>query len=96
MDDSEKVAQIEEFFEKNYPESEVLKQHDLDRGLYNYYVNGRSEGRLVFKISEQCVDDNDIDSILDALSARVIGVLESNPKMEILLRKDFTIEVNDL
>tara|TARA_Y100001001_G_scaffold122625_1_gene120883 strand:- start:465 stop:755 length:291 start_codon:yes stop_codon:yes gene_type:complete len=96
MDDSEKVAQIEEFFEKNYPESEVLQQHDLDRGLYNYYVNGRSEGRLVFKISEQCVDDNDIDSILDALSARVIGVLESNPKMEILLRKDFTIEVNDL
>lgn len=53
MDDSEKVAQIEEFFAKKYPESEVLQQHDLARGLYNYYVNGRLGGRLAFKISDQ-------------------------------------------
>lgn len=96
MDDSEKVGLIERFFAQNYPESEIVLKHDFNRGLHSYYLNDTPEGRLVFKISEECIEDNDIDFILETIESRVIDVLESNPGHEVLLYKDFKIEVKDL
>lgn len=96
MDDSEKVGLIKRFFAQSYPESEIVLKHDFSRGLHSFYLNDTPEGRLIFKISEECIEDNNIDYILEAIKSRAIDVLESNPGQEVLLYKNFNIEVNDL
>ena len=95
-EDSRKTDSIAEYLFSKYPESDCERERDMTRGLNCYYINMDGSDRLILKITDECIMDNDLESIKQKIESRCIPVMTENINKIVVLFNDFHVEIREL
>ncbi|NOH73420.1 hypothetical protein F0225_19090 [Vibrio pectenicida] len=93
---SEELTRIRQCFLKAFPSEDHEYGRDVKRGLHSIFVNISKDERLIFKITDNCIDDNAVDKILLEIEKNCFRALRSNPNKECVLYSNFEIKIQNV
>lgn len=95
MDDrnKKKVQEIFECLERYYPDTEIVSERQAGRMLSNFYIRIDLGVQYILKVTDECVMDNSLSSILHAVTTECLAAMTDNPNHEVVLYKDLHLEV---
>ena len=93
MNRGQKFERIKEVFQKHFIDLEF--DQDIGRRRYSIYVKFSIETQNIFRITYECLDDHNLEVILNVLRAKMpeIEQFMDNP---IILKTDLRFHIDEL
>lgn len=91
-EDFAKTDEIAGYLEERFPDFELERDRNVGRGLSAFYLNINMRGRMILKITDECIMDNDLVDILNAIDRRCIPTMQASLNQEVVLYNDLQIE----
>ena len=95
MNDQEKLENILIELNEIFPVTEIEPHRQVGRGLHCFYVRPSVQEQMILKITDECLMNNPLDKLLDAIKRRCLSAMKENLNMEVVLFNDMHIEVNE-